>query len=42
MYVSLVNNAVRTARNVSKTISGSATKDQEPIDQSAISGLAIS
>ncbi|WP_142658456.1 NAD(P)/FAD-dependent oxidoreductase [Enterococcus faecium] len=28
MYVSLVNNAVRTARNVSKTISGSATKDQ--------------
>lgn len=28
MYVSLVNNAVRTARNVSKTISGSQTKDQ--------------
>ncbi len=26
MYVSLVNNAVRTARNVNKTISGSATK----------------
>nr|WP_265331473.1 FAD-dependent oxidoreductase [Enterococcus durans] len=42
MYVSLVNNAIRTAHVVSRTISGKPTKDREPIVQWAIIGLAIS